>query len=107
MRYTLVLSALAAVTLAAPRPQEIDFSVMDAAPDATVVTPPVTGTSESVPVQLATAAAAVGTGAVDTTETKRSTFLGKRDADCAAQPAGTGPKVSTQVIWYQEQERMN
>lgn len=96
MRSTLIVSAFAALALAAPRPQEIEFDLVDAAPDPIVVTVPITGTSDSVPIQAAAAAAAIGTQAVDeTTMTKRRSLFSKRDGDCSKQPLGTGPAVTS------------
>jgi hypothetical protein len=111
MRSIFIISACAALILAAPRPQEIDFDQVDAAPDVNIVTPPVGVTSESVAIVPAGEAVIVGSQAVtDTTTTKRDigideikrNALGerewpgitKRDGDCTAEPAGTGPRVS-------------
>lgn len=103
MRSTIIISAFAALALAAPRPQDIEFDQVDAAPNVDVVTPPVTGTTDSVVIQPTSQAISIGADAVtDVATTKRDTLrhrgsLGKRDGNCAVQPAGTGPQVSTLV----------
>lgn len=105
MRSTLIVSAFAALALAAPRPQDIEFDQVDAAPDPVIVTPPVDGTSSSVALQpssaIAAAASAVVTDTATTTDTATNDkrdflgFLSKRDSNCAVQPAGTGPAVTS------------
>jgi len=106
MRSTLIVSAFAVLALAAPRPQDIEFDLVDAAPDAEVVTPPTDVTSDTVEVQPVSQAVAIGaTSVTDTTSTtqKRDFLevaknLSKRgDGDCSPEPAGTGPQVSSYV----------
>ncbi|KAL2073289.1 hypothetical protein VTL71DRAFT_10613 [Oculimacula yallundae] len=94
MRSTIILSAFAALALAAPRPQEIEFDLVDAAPDAEIVTPPTDVSVDNVaslPVAEVVKAAAASVTDVAQAE-KRA--LRKRDGDCSAEPAGTGPRVS-------------
>lgn len=105
MRSTLIISAFAALALAAPHPQDIEFDQVDAAPDPEPVTPPVIGTSQTVSIQPAAAVVTLADASVtDTASTndKRdflevSQMLDKRgsDGDCSALPQGTGPQVST------------
>lgn len=104
MRSTLIISTLAALALAAPRPQDIEFDQVDAAPDPVIVTPPVDGSSETVSVQPSAAISTIAAAAVTDTASANDKrdfleFLGKRDGDCSAQPKGTGPTVSTLVLY--------
>src|SRR5882757_4839005 len=64
MRPTLVVSAFAALALAAPRPQDIVFNEVDATPDPTIYTPPTNVTVDTVVIQPASAASAVASAAV-------------------------------------------
>lgn len=111
MRSALILSALAALALAAPRPQDIDFAQVDAAPGVDPVTPPTDGSTDTVPIQPPSDAAAIGADTVTETTSKRDFInvidlvkgelfeprskLARRDGDCSALPAGTGPQVSS------------
>ena len=108
MRSTLIASAFAALALAAPRPQDIEFDLVDAAPAAEIYTPPTNVTVDTVSIQPASAASALASAAVSnvaSTEdpTQKRDILEisdalslktKRDADCAAQPAGSGSAVN-------------
>jgi hypothetical protein len=107
----ILVSALAALTLAAPRPQDIEWDQVDSAPDADPVTPPVDVASDTVVIQPVSDAKSLGSDAVtDVASTKREiqqvkkdflkekSWLGKRDGTCAAEPAGTGPQVSRLVF---------
>lgn len=101
MRSTLIISALAALAVAAPRPQAIEFDLVDAAPDAEIVTPPVDVTADKVAAQPTAEAVAIAASSVtETTSAEKRDFievadsLSKRDGDCSVQPAGTGPQVS-------------
>jgi hypothetical protein len=106
MRSTLIISAFAALALAAPRPQDIEFDQVDAAPDAEIVTPPTDVTSDTPVTQPVSQAVSIGsTSVTDTTTTQKRDFLevanslSKRgDGDCSAEPAGTGPQVSSYVF---------
>ena len=103
MRTTLIISALAALAVAAPHPQDIEFDQVDVAPDAVIVAPPSDVTTDSVPAQPVAEAVAIASSAVtETTTTEKRDFLGvvdglqkRGDGDCSAEPAGTGPRVST------------
>lgn len=101
MRSALIISAFAALALAAPRPQDIEFDLVDSAPDPVVVTPPVEGSSATVSIQPSAAVSKLADAAVTdtaTTNDKRDMMaaLGKRgDGDCSVQPKGAGPTVST------------
>ena len=100
MRSTLIVSAFAALALAAPRPQDIEFDQVDAAPDSEITTPPTDVTVDIVANQpvasVLAAATAVVTDVASTTNQKRDVMdvldrIAKRDAPCAAQPTGSGP----------------
>jgi hypothetical protein len=105
MRPTFVVSAFAALALAAPRPQDIVFDEVDATPDPTIYTPPTNVTVDTVAIQPASAASAIASAAVtdvastsDPTE-KRDVMgvagqLKPRTADCGALPDGSGPAVN-------------
>lgn len=104
MRSTYIISAFAALTLAAPRPQDIEFDQVDAAPDPVIYSVPVDGTSATVTLLPSAAVSSAAVAAVtDTASTsdpsqKRDIehALGKRrDGDCSTQPAGTGPAVTS------------
>ena len=109
MRSAFIISAFAALALAAPRPQDIEFDQVDAAPNPIVVAAPVDVAEQTVSIQplaaITTFADASVTDVASTTDQKRD-FLGvarslskRGDGDCSAQPAGTGPAVSTYVSW--------
>lgn len=76
MRSTIVFSALIGITLAAPRPQAIDYAGVDAAPDPVIVTPAYDVAKQSAPTR------------------RRNVALEKRDGNCAPQPQGSGPVAS-------------
>lgn len=97
MRSTLLVSAFAGLALAAPRPQDIDFTLVDAAPDAVIDSAPFNVTSETVAIVPVAAAVAIASDSVtDVAEVnKKRDTVAKRDGNCAVQPAGTGPQVST------------
>lgn len=103
MRSTLIVSAFAALALAAPRPQDIEWDQVDASPDPEIVTPPTDVTVDTVAIQPASAASAIASAAVtdvaSTIAQKRdmlevADLLSTRNADCTAEPAGTGPVVN-------------
>lgn len=97
MRSAIIISALTALAVAAPRPQDIQFDLVDAAPDPEIVTPPTDVASETVAIVPVAAAITVADASVtDAAQAKKKrSGLEKRDGDCKAQPAGTGPQVST------------
>lgn len=86
VRSTLLVSALTALALAAPRPHDIEFDLVDASPDAEIVTPPADVASETVPVQPVADAVVIADASVTdvaSTKEKRDFFevadtLGKR-----------------------------
>lgn len=105
MRSTLIVSAFAALALAAPRPQDIDFDEVDATPDPTIYTPPTNVTVDVVEIQPASAALAVASAAVtdvasttDPTEKRDimevADMLKPRTTDCGALPDGSGSAVN-------------
>jgi hypothetical protein len=88
MRSAFIVSAFAALALAlaAPRPQDIEFDQVDAAADPIVVAVSADVAEQTVSIQ------------------QKRDFLGvarslskRGDGDCSAQPAGTGPTVTTYV----------
>ncbi|EPE29376.1 hypothetical protein GLAREA_00536 [Glarea lozoyensis ATCC 20868] len=101
MRSTIIVSAFAALALAAPRPQEIEFDQIDAVPDSTPVVVPVDVSVDTVDILPKAAVVAAAEAAVTevATTVKRSFLdegdnLSKRGQICSVQPAGTGPAVS-------------
>lgn len=64
MRSTTIVSAFAALALAAPRPQDIEWDQVDAAADPEIFTPPTDVTVDTVAIQPAAAASAVASAAV-------------------------------------------
>lgn len=104
MRSTLIVSAFAALAVAAPRPQDIEWDGVDAADAPVIVTPPVGVIDNAAAVSLQPSASVTSIAVAAVTDTastndKRDFLehlsLGKRDGNCAAQPAGTGPAVHT------------
>lgn len=102
MRSAIILSAFAALALAAPRPQDIEFDLVDASPDPDIVTvdSSVT-TTDTVPVQPVAEAVAVASAAVtdvasttDPSQKRDFLELTGRNPDCAAEPAGSGQAVT-------------
>lgn len=96
MRSTIIVSAFAALALAAPRPQQIEFDQVDAAEDPVLVSAPSDVSFDIVDVlsvDAAKAQAAASVTDVASTVEKRD-MLFKRDGDCKPEPAGTGPRVS-------------
>ncbi len=93
MRTALLIGAFAALAIAAPRPQEIEFDLVDAAPDAEPIDPDLA--PSSVVIQPSAAASTLAVAQITdvaTTYSKRDMVV-KRDGDCHAEPAGTGPAV--------------
>jgi hypothetical protein len=79
MRTTLIVSAFSALAVAAPRPQDIEFDQVDAAPDAVIVAPPSDVTTDSVPAQPVAEAVAIASSAVtETTTTEKRDFFRSR-----------------------------
>jgi hypothetical protein len=103
MRSALIVSAFAALTLAAPRPQEIDFDTVDAAPDAPIYEAPAVPVKENVPSQSDATAVKLAIGSItETVNPEKRDLLnvidnlsGRAEQDCSALPAGTGPTVNT------------
>ena len=103
MRYLQFLPAFVAIASAAPRPQDIQFDIVDAADDPVIVTPAVAVASQTasianIEVQTSLAAAAVSSApaapASDDSQNTAKRDLEKRDGNCAKQPAGKGPVAS-------------
>jgi hypothetical protein len=99
MRSAVIISALAALAAAAPRPQDIDFTQVDAAGAAEVESAPAAATAASqvvaVPSQTGLAASVVSaTPLAQRDFDDLISALSKRDGNCAAQPAGTGPTIN-------------
>ena len=95
MRSALIISLLSALSIAAPRPQDLNFDEIDAAPDAVVVSPPTNVTVDNVATQPAAVASAIAAAAVSDVATTDKRDLEERDGDCSSLPAGTGPTVTT------------
>jgi ABC-type Fe3+-hydroxamate transport system substrate-binding protein len=100
MRSTIIVSAFAALALAAPRPQDIEFDQADAVPDTTPVIVPTDVTAETVDVPAdAVIVAAAQAAVTDVASPEKRDFLGgadslsRRGAICAVQPGGKGPVV--------------
>ena len=103
MRSTFIVSAFAALALAAPRPQDTEWDQVDAAADPEIFTPPTDVVVDTVYIQPAAAASTVASAAVtevaSTTSQKRDMLevvdlLSARNTDCAPETPGTGPAVS-------------
>jgi hypothetical protein len=90
MRSVLLLSALAALSLGAPRPQTIDYKLVDAADTPNPTSAPIDGGVDNTPVNPVDAALAVGSAA-PTAMARRAIGNEKRDGNCAPQPNGSGP----------------
>lgn len=91
MRYSLVLSALAGLTLAAP--QNIDYDGVEAAPD-----PVFTAAPFDVVAQTPPPAPTSSIEPITTPISKRATRVQKRDGDCARQPPGSGPVPTPDTV---------
>lgn len=97
MRSAILVFAFAALAIAAPRPQEIEFDQVDIAPDPEIITPPTDVAVDNVPVLPAASAVQVADASVTDVaqaKPKQKRGLQKRDGDCKPEPAGTGPRVS-------------
>ena len=100
MRSTIIVSAFAALALAAPRPQEIEFDQVEAVPDTTPIVPPTDVTVDTVDIApKADVVAAAEAAVTEVATTSKRAFLdgsdnlSKRAEICKPQPAGTGPAV--------------
>ncbi|CZT44131.1 uncharacterized protein RSE6_04259 [Rhynchosporium secalis] len=96
MRSNIVLAAFAALAIAAPRPQEIEFDLVDSAADPIIFTPPTDVPFENIAAISAEFIAQVV--AVSVTEAAQAIpkrGLQRRDGDCSPEAAGTGPRVSS------------
>lgn len=91
MRYSLAFVALATMAIADPIPQNLDFAVVDSAPQATVSGPPVGAVSDDVkldvPAAVAAASAAIEATPLKVKRTDVGTGLGVNDP-CGPQPDG-------------------
>ena len=101
MRSAIIVSAFAALAIAAPRPQEIEFDQVEAVPDTNPVVPPTDVTVDNVDVApKAEVVAAAEAAVTEVATTSKRAFLDGRDGlserddvICKPQPAGTGPAV--------------
>ncbi|KAI4126052.1 MAG: hypothetical protein LQ347_005122 [Umbilicaria vellea] len=106
MHAAILLSALAGLAAAAPRPQGIQFDVVDSAAIVPEQGPPATAVSEMVSVDpvaaAATVYAAVLANPTDVTPTTSKRSLDERNVDvnapCAVQPDGYGPKTIPDTV---------
>lgn len=101
MHTSFALLGLAALAAAAPAPapQALDFAQVSAAPTATAVTVPISGTGQTITIEPSAVASSVGVAAVTATaiaarDLTQEDFT-KRDGTCLAQIAGTGPAVNS------------
>lgn len=103
MRSYLLASAIAALVLASPVPQTLDFDLIDTVDTPASVTVPFDITSQNVTYDAAAAASAVkssvvaGDDSIDlsdsTSDVNSTATIAKRDT-CATQAAGSGPVPS-------------
>ncbi|KAA6416331.1 MAG: hypothetical protein FRX48_01051 [Lasallia pustulata] len=106
MRTAVLVSALIGLAAAAPRPQDIEFDVVDTAATITEQGPAVTAVSQVIsndPVAAAsTVYAAVLADPTDVTPTTTERSLEERGVDvsapCAVQPDGYGPKTTPDTV---------
>jgi hypothetical protein len=102
MRSAIVVSAFAALALAAPRPQEINYELVDAAPDAPIYEGTEIPVKQNIPSQSDSSVIKLALGSVTETVTpeKRDLLdvidsISKRaEHDCSPLPAGTGPTIN-------------
>ncbi|CAD0114378.1 unnamed protein product [Aureobasidium uvarum] len=100
MRSFFTLPVLAAVVAAAPRPQDIDFDLVEQAADPVLVTPAIDVATQVATVAAVTEQAAAASAAVSAEPAMNSASpvtkrdLGTRDSTCAKQKAGKGPVAS-------------
>ena len=80
MYATLILTAFAALAIAAPRPQLINLDAVTHAPDPVYVSPAYDVVAEGPAVS------------------KRQSRVQKRDGDCAKQPDGYGPVTTPDTV---------
>jgi hypothetical protein len=99
MRSALIVSAFAALALAAPRPQDIEFDEYDAIPESDPIVVPTDVTADVVDILPKAAIVAAAQAAVtEVATTSKRAFLDggdnlRREELCKVQPAGTGPAV--------------
>ena len=98
MRSILLTATLIGCALAAPRPQDIDFDAVDAAAAPSFTAAPDNVVSEIAAVSTTAVAplSAVTSDSSSPDRRRAEEFEGleKRDGNCAAQPAGSGPVPS-------------
>ena len=83
MRHAIILSALAALAAAVPKPQDIDYAAVEDAPKPAITGPAPSAVAEDVPVDISAAAASASASVQADPLTKR----GVNDP-CAPQPDG-------------------
>ena len=106
MRTALIVSALAALAAAAPRPQDIDFGEIDSEPRPTETGPSPTDVSDPVDYSLSAAKASASAAVTDdltSGDSKRDlvelqSLVERAQGDCAPQPNGYGPKPATDTV---------
>lgn len=100
MRSFFTLPVLAAVAAAAPRPQDIDFDLIEQAADPVLITPAVDVATQVATVAAVTEQAAAASAAVSAVPAiNNASFVNERDivtrdSACAKQKAGKGPVAS-------------
>lgn len=90
MRSVLIAAALLGTALAAPRPQDIDFTEVDAAAPPVFTAPP-DNVPTDVPTVTTTTVEPLTTIDTPPAKLRRAETFEKRDGTCAPQPAGSGP----------------
>lgn len=95
MRSSLIIPALAGLTLAVPKPQLTNIDALDKLPDPVLVSAPLAVANDNPPdvdappIQPITAPPSTK---------KRDVSLSRRDGNCAPQPSGSGPVPSPDTV---------
>lgn len=95
MRSTLVLPALAGLTLAIPKPQLTNIDVLDKLPDPVLVSAPLAVAKDDPPDVDAPPIQPITT---PPSTKKRDVSLERRDGNCAPQPSGSGPVPNPDTV---------
>ncbi|KAI9821235.1 MAG: hypothetical protein M1827_003970 [Pycnora praestabilis] len=96
MRSAVIISLLATLAAASPRPQDIDFDAIDAAAAPTIVGPPVAAVSQAQVFDPTSASVAAAAAITEAPLSKRQA-LGVNDP-CGPQPDGYGPKPENDTV---------
>ncbi|OCL02451.1 hypothetical protein AOQ84DRAFT_382668 [Glonium stellatum] len=100
MRSLLLTSAFVGLTIAFPRPQDINIDGVEAAGNPSFATVPVDKSSDQPSVVLEAVVASSAAVAIATAPAtaKRSNDVTERDGTCVVQPAGSGPVASPDTV---------